>query len=100
MPFAWINTEYKKLSEQGRKDLQQYVESKGFIRMLIVVDNIEVTRPQRTCGDMPNGAILWNGYNILGIKGNTLEKKYENKYDECECIQESGNPIDFSLIEK
>lgn len=24
--------------------------------------------------DMPNGAILWNGYNILGIKGNTLEK--------------------------
>lgn len=50
--------------------------------------------------DMPNGAILWNGYNILGIKGNTLEKKYGNKYDECECIQESGNPIDFSLIEK
>ena len=22
--------------------------------------------------NMPNGTILWNGYNILGIKGNTL----------------------------
>ena len=30
--------------------------------------------------DMPNGAILWNGYNILGIKGNTLEEKYGDKY--------------------
>ena len=48
--------------------------------------------------NMPNGTILWNGYNILGIKGNTLEEKYGNKYDECECIQESGNSIDFSLI--
>ena len=36
--------------------------------------------------NMPNGTILWNGYNILGIKGNTLEEKYGNKYDECECI--------------
>lgn len=50
--------------------------------------------------DMPEGTILWNGYNILGIKGNTLEEKYGNKYDECECIQESGNSIDFSLIKK
>lgn len=24
--------------------------------------------------NMPNGTILWNGYNILGIKGNTLEE--------------------------
>lgn len=50
--------------------------------------------------DMPNGAILWNGYNILGIKGNTLEEKYGDKYYDYDCIQESGNPIDFSLIEK
>lgn len=53
VPFAWINTRYKKLSEQGRKDLQEYIEDKGFIRMLIIVDNIEITRPQRTWGDMP-----------------------------------------------
>lgn len=31
---------------------------------------------------------------------NTIEEKYGNKYDECECIQESGNSIDFSLIKK
>ena len=29
--------------------------------------------------DMPNGTILWNGYNILGIKGSTLENKYGEK---------------------
>lgn len=27
--------------------------------------------------NMPNGTILWDGYNILGIKGNTLEKNME-----------------------
>ena len=48
--------------------------------------------------DMPNGAILWNGYNILGIKGNTLEEKYGDKYYDYDCIQENGNLIDFSLI--
>lgn len=50
--------------------------------------------------DMPEGTILWNGYNILGIKGNTLETKYGDKYYNYDCIQESGNPIDFSLIKK
>ena len=38
--------------------------------------------------DMPNGTILWNGYNILGIKGSTLENKYGEKYyntDKCMC---------------
>lgn len=50
--------------------------------------------------DIPNGAILWDGYNILGIKGNTLEEKYGDKYYNYDCIQESGNSIDFSLIRK
>ena len=50
--------------------------------------------------DMPEGTILWNGYSILGIKGSTLEGKYEDKYYEYECMQESGNPIDFSLIKR
>ena len=50
--------------------------------------------------DIPNGAILWNGYNILGIKGNTLEAKYGDEYYDYDCIQESGNFIDFSLIKR
>ena len=29
--------------------------------------------------NMPNGSILWDGYNILGIKGNTLEENYGDK---------------------
>lgn len=50
--------------------------------------------------DMSKGTILWNGCNILGIKGYTLEEKYGEKYYDYDCIQESGNPIDFSLIKK
>ena len=50
--------------------------------------------------DMPNGTILWNGYNILGIKGSSLEMKYGEKYYDYDCIQEQGNSIDFLLIKK
>lgn len=50
--------------------------------------------------DMPNGAILWNGYNIVGIKGNTLEAIHGDKYYDCECVQETGNSIDFSLVKR
>ena len=50
--------------------------------------------------DMPKGAILWNGNNIVGIKGNTLEAKYGEKYYDYECVQETGNLIDFSLGRK
>lgn len=50
--------------------------------------------------DMPDGSILWDGYTILGIKGNTLEEKYGDKYYDCDCIQEGGNSLDFSLIKK
>lgn len=50
--------------------------------------------------DMPNGTILWNGYNILGIKGSTLENKYGEKYYDYDCTQEQGNPIDYSLIKR
>ena len=50
--------------------------------------------------DMPNGTILWNGYNILGIKGSTLENKYGEEYYDYDCTQEQGNPIDYSLIKR
>ena len=81
--YAWINTEYKKLSEQGRKDLQQYIESKGFIRMLIVVDNIEVTRPQRTCGDMPEWfrpASAQHSFNDYDIDNTFIFAIYKSNY--------------------
>lgn len=50
--------------------------------------------------DMPNGAILWDGYNIVGIKGNTLEAIHGDKYYDYECMQETGNTIDFSLVKR
>ena len=50
--------------------------------------------------DMPDGSILWDGYTILGIKGNTLEEKYGNEFYDYDCIQEGGNSLDFSLIKK
>lgn len=50
--------------------------------------------------NMPNGSILWDGYTILGIKGNTLEEKYGDKYYDCDYIQEGGNSLDFSLVKR
>lgn len=50
--------------------------------------------------DMPNGAILWNGCDILGIKGSTLEVVHGDKYYDYECAQETGNTIDFSIVER
>lgn len=83
VPFAWINTEYKKLSEQGRKDLQEYIEDKGFIRMLIIVDNIEITRPQRTWGDMPEWfrpASAQHSFNDYDIDNTFIFAIYKSDY--------------------
>lgn len=83
VPFAWINTEYKKLSEQGRKDLQEYIEDKGFIRMLIIVDNIEITRPQRTYGDMPEWfrpASAQHSFNDYDIDNTFIFAIYKSDY--------------------
>ena len=52
-PFAWYNTQYKKLSEEGINELKNYFVFNNFIREIIVVHNIEVARPQRTYGDFP-----------------------------------------------
>jgi hypothetical protein len=46
--------------------------------------------------DLENGVIVWSKNNILGIKGCTLNKKY----DEYECIKVPGNPLDYELIER
>lgn len=83
VPFAWINTRYKKLSEQGRKDLQKYIEDKGFIRMLIIVDNIEITRPQRTWGDMPEWfrpASAQHSFNDYDIDNTFIFAIYKSDY--------------------
>ena len=52
-PFAWYNTQYKKLSEEGIYELKKYFISNNFIKEIIVVHNIEVARPQRTWGSFP-----------------------------------------------
>lgn len=83
VPFAWINTRYKKLSEQGRKDLQKYIEDKGFIRMLIIVDNIEITIPQRTWGDMPEWfrpASAQHSFNDYDIDNTFIFAIYKSDY--------------------
>lgn len=52
-PYAWYNTQYKKLNEEQINKLKEYCFNKKFIRCLFIVNNIEETRPQRTWGSMP-----------------------------------------------
>lgn len=52
-PYAWYNTQYKKLNEDQINKLKKYCFNKKFIRCLFIVNNIEETRPQRTWGSMP-----------------------------------------------
>ncbi len=53
VPYSWYNTEYYKLTDKGRQELKDYIVQRPYIREIIVVSNVEVTRPQRTWGDMP-----------------------------------------------
>lgn len=53
VPFAWFNTEYKALTEQEIQEMKEYILKKEFIKEMIIVSGIEVARPQRTWGDMP-----------------------------------------------
>ena len=53
VPFAWFNTEYKALTEQEIKEMEEYMLKKDFIRKMIIVNGVEVARPQRTWGSMP-----------------------------------------------
>lgn len=47
-------------------------------------------------GDLPDGSIIWSGYNILGVKGTTLPKKY---YDSS-YTKVLNNPLDFEIVPK
>lgn len=53
VPFAWFNTEYKALTEQEIKEMEEYMLKKDFVRKMIIVNGVEVARPQRTWGSMP-----------------------------------------------
>ena len=46
--------------------------------------------------NLPEGMIIWNGYNILGITKRTLPQKYYNKY----CRKVLGSDLDFYLIKE
>ena len=87
--------ELKKLITEAQKELGS--ASKEYTIYVYQKDILQEEREMKV-KDMPNGTILWNGYNILGIKGNTLEQKYGEKYYDYDCVQELGNPIDFSII--
>lgn len=52
-PFAWYNTQIKRLSEGGIHELKKYFIVKDFIKEIIIVHNIETARPQRTWGSFP-----------------------------------------------
>ena len=51
--YGWYNTKYKKLTPEQKQILYNYFNQKDFIKWMIIVDNVEVARPQRTMGDMP-----------------------------------------------
>lgn len=46
--------------------------------------------------ELPEGCIIWNGYNILGITKATLPEKY---YD-CYCTKTVGNEFNFNLVKE
>ena len=46
--------------------------------------------------ELPEGCIIWNGYNILGITKATLPAKY---YD-CYCTKIRGNDLDYNLVKE
>lgn len=50
--FCWIN-DYSLITPDGFRELTDYVSSHSEIRDLIIVNNVEMTRPQRTWGSLP-----------------------------------------------
>ena len=65
VPFAWINTEHYILNKEDIFDLLKYVQKKQFINQIFIVNNIEVTRPQRTWGTMPDWFRPTSWYNTF-----------------------------------
>lgn len=50
--YGWVNT-YRLLTPAGIKEMQDYLNSNNFADYILLVDNVESTRPQRTMGDIP-----------------------------------------------
>lgn len=46
--------------------------------------------------DLEVGMIVWNGYNILGVKGGTLPKEVDN----FEVKKINGNRFDYEIVFK
>ena len=42
---------------------------------------------------LPNGTIIWNGFDIIGIKGATLDVRFEKEY-----ATPTNNPHDFDIV--
>ncbi len=49
---CWFNT-YKTLTEAGIKEIKDYMHTNSYIHSILVINNIESTRPQRTWGSLP-----------------------------------------------
>lgn len=54
------------------------------------------SREKIKISELPEGCVIWKGYNILGITKATLPEKY---YD-CYCTRTIGNEVDFDLVKE
>jgi len=46
--------------------------------------------------DIPEGAIVWLGDTVIGIKGSTLPETF----NDCTCFKVGGNDLDYELFEQ
>ncbi len=49
---CWFNT-YKTLTESGINEIKDYVNKNPYVHSILLVHNVESTRPQRTWGGLP-----------------------------------------------
>lgn len=49
---CWFNTN-KTVTDNGICELKEYIDKNKYIKSIIIVNNVEITRPQRTWGDLP-----------------------------------------------
>lgn len=97
---AWYNTYLigSKLSENGVKELQDYINKNNKVYKIIIAHNVEGTRPQRTFGSMPSWArpeSEWNSFDqnihnnsfVLAIFEDILDYHKKNTQEELIEIQ-------------
>lgn len=83
VPFAWYNTESYKLSKNGIEELERYIKDKEFIRYIIIASGIEVARPQRTWGNMPEWfrpASICHNFNRVNHSNTFIFTIYESEW--------------------